>query len=186
MQIHPGRVEPIQKKCRGTPFAKAYGEWLASTLIGGWPRRPYTPTFHVVFQRRASGLKRVMTNEPELLRALERTTGPPPYRTITAIDNTDLSVIQQYAAVAASDTLVATHGASVTWLIGLNPRCAHVIELGGDNHHYANMALHFGVRHRFVPGPSHGTGSFTANVDQIVKGLDDAEQEWRACMSSSD
>ena len=179
-------MEPIQKKCRGTPFAKAYGEWLASTLIGGWPSRPNSPTFHIVFQSRASGLRRVMTNEPELLKALERTTGPPPYRTITVIDNTQLSIRQQHAAVAASDSLVATHGASVTWLIALNPRCAHVVELGGDNHHYANMALYFGVHHRFVPGPSHGTGTFKANVGQIVKGLDDVEQEWRVCMSSVD
>lgn len=184
--IHPGRVEPIQKKCRGTPFAKAYAEWLASILIGGWPKRPHTATFHVVFHRRSSGLKRVMTNEKELLSALERRSGPPPYRTITAIDNTELSVRQQYAAVAASDTLVATHGASITWLLALRPQCAQVLELGGDSHHYANMALHFGIRHRFMPGPSHPTDKFEAKISEVLQGLDAVEVEWRACMSLSD
>merc|ERR1711865_1062180 len=139
---------------------------MASRLLGGWPKRPDTPTFHMVLQSQAQGLKRVRTSETELVKGWLRS-GDRPYRTVTLIDNSELDIQSQYAAIAAADALVLTHQAPVAWLMALPPPCAVVIEIGAKNTQYEHMALHFGLKHYWINVPGQNTKSFEDNMNQI-------------------
>ena len=180
--LHPNSIASVQQRCASTRIARAYTAWMASRLLGGWLKRPDTPTFHMVLQSQAQGLKRVRTSETELLKAWLRS-GDRPYRTVTLIDNSELDIQSQYAAIAAADAFVLTHQAPVAWVMALPPPCAVVIEIGRQTQ-YEHMALQLGLNHYWINVPAgQNTKSFDDNMNQINAQVDNAETEWRKCMN---
>lgn len=96
----------------------------------------------------------------------------------------ELNISEQIRTVNSADLILATHGASLTWMTVLSHKCSIVLEFcTGADFHFVNLAHHAGVKHRCLHGTYHGSPSYFINIPETLIALKEIEYEWISCIN---